>query len=92
MASRPRITALIVAAGSGSRTGGGIPKQFRLVRGQPMLRHSYAALANHPRINRVYVAIGSGQGDEAEGVLAGLPAASFVTGGNTRRQSVAKRP
>ena len=51
MASRPRIIALIVAAGSGSRAGGELPKQFRLVRGQPMLRHSYAALAGHPDID-----------------------------------------
>jgi 2-C-methyl-D-erythritol 4-phosphate cytidylyltransferase / 2-C-methyl-D-erythritol 2,4-cyclodiphosphate synthase len=89
MASRPRITALIVAAGSGSRTGSDIPKQFRLVRGQPMLRHSYAALATHPQIDGVYLAIGSGQDEDAAAAISGLPPANFVTGGDTRRQSVA---
>jgi 2-C-methyl-D-erythritol 4-phosphate cytidylyltransferase / 2-C-methyl-D-erythritol 2,4-cyclodiphosphate synthase len=89
MASRPRITALIVAAGSGSRSGGETPKQFRAVRGQPMLRHSYAALTNHPQIDRVFVAIGAGQEHDAYAAIAGLTPANFVTGGDTRRGSVA---
>ena len=29
--------ALIVAAGSGARAGGGVPKQYRLVAGKPVL-------------------------------------------------------
>ncbi len=90
MASRPRITALIVAAGSGSRTGGKVPKQFRLVRGRPMLRHSYDALVNHREVDQVFVAIGAGQENDAASALAGLAGASFVTGGETRRESVAK--
>jgi 2-C-methyl-D-erythritol 4-phosphate cytidylyltransferase / 2-C-methyl-D-erythritol 2,4-cyclodiphosphate synthase len=88
MASRPRIVGLIVAAGSGSRTGGDVAKQFRTVRGQPMLRHSYAALTAHPDIDSVVVAIGGGQDSDAEAALAGLPPVILVTGGITRRQSV----
>jgi 2-C-methyl-D-erythritol 4-phosphate cytidylyltransferase / 2-C-methyl-D-erythritol 2,4-cyclodiphosphate synthase len=88
MASRPRIVALIVAAGSGSRTGGEVPKQFRLVSGQPMLRHSYAALVAHPDIENVVVAIGKDQDSDAQAAVAGLPPAVFVTGGITRRESV----
>jgi 2-C-methyl-D-erythritol 4-phosphate cytidylyltransferase / 2-C-methyl-D-erythritol 2,4-cyclodiphosphate synthase len=88
MASRPRIVGLIVAAGSGSRTGGDVAKQFRPVRGQPMLRHSYAALTAHPDIDSVVVAIGEGQDSDAEAALAGLPPVILVTGGITRRQSV----
>jgi 2-C-methyl-D-erythritol 4-phosphate cytidylyltransferase / 2-C-methyl-D-erythritol 2,4-cyclodiphosphate synthase len=88
MASRPRISALIVAAGSGSRAGGDVPKQFRLVRGQPMVRHSYAALAAHPDIANVLVVIGEGQEPQAQAALAGLPPAILVKGGSTRRESV----
>jgi 2-C-methyl-D-erythritol 4-phosphate cytidylyltransferase/2-C-methyl-D-erythritol 2,4-cyclodiphosphate synthase len=88
MASRPRISALIVAAGSGSRVGGDVPKQFRLVRGQPMVRHSYAALAAHPDIANVLVVIGEGQEPQAQAALAGLPPAILVKGGSTRRESV----
>lgn len=88
MASRPRIVALIVAAGSGSRTGGELPKQFRILRGQPMLRHSYSAFAEHPDIASIFVAIGEGQQAEAHTALAGLVPATLVTGGSTRRESV----
>ena len=88
MSSTERTVALIVAAGSGSRAGGELPKQFRLVRGQPMLRHSYAALSGHPSIDAVYVAIGDGQLAIATGCLPDLPAPRIVTGGATRRQSV----
>jgi 2-C-methyl-D-erythritol 4-phosphate cytidylyltransferase / 2-C-methyl-D-erythritol 2,4-cyclodiphosphate synthase len=88
MASRPRTVALIVAAGSGTRVGGEVPKQYRTVRGQPMLRHSYLTLAAHPEIDAVYVIIGDGQEDLATDALAGLPTATFVNGGATRRLSV----
>ena len=88
MASRPRIVGLIVAAGAGSRTGSDVPKQFRLVRGQPMLWHSYAALSAHPDIQSVFVAVGDGQHNDAQTALTGLTAPTLVTGGKTRRESV----
>ncbi len=88
MNSAPRTVALIVAAGQGSRVGGDLPKQYRNVRGQPMLRHSYKALAEHPGIDAVYVAIGEGQHALAQDVLEGLPSPSLVIGGVTRRESV----
>ncbi|GAA3745265.1 bifunctional 2-C-methyl-D-erythritol 4-phosphate cytidylyltransferase/2-C-methyl-D-erythritol 2,4-cyclodiphosphate synthase [Sphingorhabdus rigui] len=53
-----------------------------------MLRHSYEALSAHPSISKVYVAIGAGQEAEAFAALHGLPAAIFVQGGATRRESV----
>lgn len=88
MALRPHIVALIVAAGSGSRVGGDIPKQFRVVNGRPMLAHSYAILSKHHDIGTVFVAIGDGQEDLAKDALDGLPAPALVQGGLTRRESV----
>ncbi len=88
MASRPRIMALIVAAGSGSRAGNEVPKQFRFVRGVPMIRHSYLAFATHPDIAGVHVAIGAGQEAKATAALADLPTPHLVNGGATRRESV----
>lgn len=88
MTSRPITVALIVAAGSGSRAGGEQAKQFRLLRGKPMLWHSYAALANHGAVDQVYVAIGAGQENEAAAALEGLREPIFVEGGATRRESV----
>ena len=88
MASRPRIMALIVAAGSGTRAGNEVPKQFRFVRGVPMIRHSYSAFAAHPDIAGVYLAIGAGQEAKTTAALAGLPTPHLVNGGATRRESV----
>lgn len=88
MVSQPHVVALIVAAGSGSRTGGDMPKQFRPLRGKPMLRHSYEALSGHPDIKRVYVAVGSGQEEAARITLSGLTDAYILLGGATRRESV----
>lgn len=88
MALRPHIVALIVAAGSGSRVGGDIPKQFRVVNGRPMLAHSYAALSKHGDISTVFVAIGDGQESLAKDALEGLPTPVLVQGGATRRESV----
>lgn len=77
--------ALIVAAGTGSRSGSTSPKQYALLAGRPMLAWSHAALSAHPAVDRVVVAIGSGQ----EGLLeAAVPGASFVIGGARRQDSV----
>ena len=90
MASRPHIVALIVAAGSGSRAGGDIPKQFRLVDGRPMLAHSYESLAQHADIRSVFVAVGDGQESLAAEALDGLPLPVLLTGGATRKESVSR--
>ena len=82
------VTALIVAAGSGSRMGGNTPKQYRLIGGKPMLRHAVEALIRHPRIDAVRVVIGEGQEDDAKGALDGLDVGGHVVGGASRSDSV----
>lgn len=42
-----RIAAVLVAAGTGSRFGGDVPKQFLPLCGIPVVRHAAAALAGH---------------------------------------------
>lgn len=81
-----RTAAILVAAGSGSRAGGSVPKQFALLAGRPMIAHAYDALAGHPAIERVVVVVAEGQQDHA---CAALGDAAIVTGGMTRRDSVA---
>jgi 2-C-methyl-D-erythritol 4-phosphate cytidylyltransferase / 2-C-methyl-D-erythritol 2,4-cyclodiphosphate synthase len=88
MTETKRIVALIVAAGSGSRAGGDLPKQFRLVAGEPMLRHSYAVFNAHPLITETFVVIGEGQEEITKEVLAGMPPPALITGGASRRDSV----
>lgn len=78
--------ALIVAAGTGTRSGSALPKQFAALGGRAMLAWSHAALSRHRGIDRVLVAIGAGQ----EALLEqAVPGAEHVIGGTERRDSVA---
>ncbi len=45
--------AIIVAAGRGSRAGGGLPKQWRPLAGRPVLAHTLAAFHALPEIDRL---------------------------------------
>lgn len=81
-----RTVALIVAAGSGVRSGSDIPKQYRSIAGQPMIAYSHAALSAHPAIDRVIVVIGAGQ---EQALAQALGPVDHVSGGATRRDSVA---
>ncbi|MEN2987327.1 bifunctional 2-C-methyl-D-erythritol 4-phosphate cytidylyltransferase/2-C-methyl-D-erythritol 2,4-cyclodiphosphate synthase [Tistrella sp. BH-R2-4] len=58
-AVRPRVAALIVAAGRGRRFGTAVPKQYQALDGQAVLCHPMRAFLNHPRIDRVQVVIGA---------------------------------
>ena len=52
--------AVIVAAGRGTRVrGGGAPKQYLQLAGQPVLAHSLRVLAAHPQIDATLVVINS---------------------------------
>ncbi|MEQ1540155.1 MAG: bifunctional 2-C-methyl-D-erythritol 4-phosphate cytidylyltransferase/2-C-methyl-D-erythritol 2,4-cyclodiphosphate synthase [Sphingorhabdus sp.] len=88
MTSSGKIAAIIVAAGSGSRAGEGVPKQFRLLDGKPMLRHSLDAFAAHPAIDCVVVVVAEGQQGQASAVIGETRDTLVVTGGETRRESV----
>ena len=79
--------AVVVAAGRGLRAGGAMPKQFAPWRGKPLLRHSLEALAA-AGIAPIVVAIPEGGEALAQAAAAGLPNVRFVTGGQTRQDSV----
>jgi len=83
-----RIHAIIVAAGAGIRAGGGMPKQYRSVAGQPLLRHAVTGLLNHPAITGVSVVINPDCRALYEDAVAGLPLPPPATGGATRQASV----
>lgn len=81
----PLTAAILVAAGSGTRAGGSVPKQYALLGGQPILAYAHRALARHPQIDAVVTVIGAGQEAPLEAALGSVP---FVMGGTTRRESV----
>ena len=86
--SRPTTLALIVAAGRGHRAGGGLPKQYRLLGGQPVLRRTVEAFLAHPAVDAVQVVIHSDDRPLYDAAIAGLPLAAPITGGTTRQESV----
>jgi 2-C-methyl-D-erythritol 4-phosphate cytidylyltransferase/2-C-methyl-D-erythritol 2,4-cyclodiphosphate synthase len=81
-------TALIVAAGKGERLGGGIPKQYRMLGGKPVLRWAVESLTRHPAVRATRVVIGEGQEELASASLAGLDVGEIIPGGVERADSV----
>lgn len=84
------LTALVPAAGVGVRAGSpdGLPKQYRDLGGEPMLRHAVRALLADSRIAQVRVAVAPGD-SWADAALAGLPRTVLRRcGGPTRAETV----
>ncbi|MEO7320395.1 MAG: 2-C-methyl-D-erythritol 4-phosphate cytidylyltransferase, partial [Nitrosospira sp.] len=55
--------ALIPAAGSGSRMGDELPKQYLSLAGKPMIYHTIRTLCSSPRLACVFVVLASGDGE-----------------------------
>src|SRR4051794_36909201 len=81
-------TALIVAAGKGERAGAGVPKQYRLLGGKPVLRWAVESLIGHPAVQSARVVIARGQEEQAQAALDGLDVGELITGGAERADSV----
>ncbi|PKQ02076.1 MAG: bifunctional 2-C-methyl-D-erythritol 4-phosphate cytidylyltransferase/2-C-methyl-D-erythritol 2,4-cyclodiphosphate synthase [Alphaproteobacteria bacterium HGW-Alphaproteobacteria-12] len=81
------VAALIVAAGRGSRAGPGAPKQYREMAGEPVLRHTLAAFADHPGIAHILTVIHSEDRDAYEHASAGLAKLHPPCAGGTTRQA-----
>ena len=51
---------MVPAAGTGTRMGDDLPKQYHLLAGRPMIRHALEALCASPQIQRVFVVLAEG--------------------------------
>lgn len=80
--------ALIVAAGSGTRVGGALPKQYRTLNGMPMLRHSVLAFLNHPEIDMVRVVYNENHQHLYYEAVRDLDLLPPIIGGKIRQESV----
>ncbi len=84
-----QFSACIVAAGAGSRAGGGLPKQFRAIAGKPMIGWAVEAFASHPDCAEIVIAVAAGMETAARAALGEMQRpVRFVTGGETRTASV----
>lgn len=87
------IWAVVPAAGRGARFGGDVPKQYLEVDGKPLIAYALAALAAHPALEGVVVAIGEddadwpGWNDTCQLAASGKPIRT-CTGGASRAASV----
>src|SRR5262245_17196057 len=53
----PKVFALVLAAGQGTRIGDAVPKQYIPIAGKPMMFHSIETLSAVRRIERVFVVL-----------------------------------
>ena len=92
--NREKCTAVVLAAGKGSRMGTKIQKQYLKICGKPVLYYSLAAFAASPIIDEIVLVTGEGKTDycrkniiEAYGIT---KVNKIVVGGKERYESVYK--
>ncbi|NRB00763.1 MAG: bifunctional 2-C-methyl-D-erythritol 4-phosphate cytidylyltransferase/2-C-methyl-D-erythritol 2,4-cyclodiphosphate synthase [Rhodobacteraceae bacterium] len=83
---RPKTAAIIVAAGRGTRVGGPIPKQWRMLCGQRVAQHTLNAFRSHAEIDIVLIVHHKDDVEEISGLLG--DAVLATPGGATRDASV----
>jgi 2-C-methyl-D-erythritol 4-phosphate cytidylyltransferase/2-C-methyl-D-erythritol 2,4-cyclodiphosphate synthase len=83
-----KVAAVVVAAGRGQRVGGDVPKQYRSIAGEPVIRPALAAFLDHPRIDAVQPVIHAQDAEAFRAATAGLKSLAPVYGGATRQASV----
>lgn len=89
--SLPECHAVLPTAGTGSRLGGSLPKQFQELAGKPMLAYALNAFAATPEIASIWVGVSPGFIDNP--ILGSLSSKSasiqfLATGGPTRQETV----
>ena len=85
----PGTYAILLAAGRGSRFGGAVPKQYRMLAGRPLLRHAAEALQRSGGIAGTLAAIRPEDRSLYDQAMDGLALLAPVAGGTERQDSVA---
>ncbi len=83
-----KCAALIVAAGRGQRFGGDGPKQYAPLRGEPLLRRTLRAFADHAGVGDIAVAIHPDDHALFAEAARDIPRVFAVPGGAARQDSV----
>ena len=86
-----RIGAIVVAAGSGSRMGGNVAKQYRKIGGEMVFLRSVHALNEHPLIDDLFVVVKESDVNYCRGCLDGAGSLDkvrmLIPGGEERKES-----
>ncbi len=80
--------ALLMAAGSGSRFGAPLPKQYSMLAGRPVIRHAAEALLREGGVDAILPVCAPDMMPTVLAALEGLPCLPPVAGGATRQASV----
>jgi 2-C-methyl-D-erythritol 4-phosphate cytidylyltransferase len=89
--SRPKVFAIIPAAGSGSRIGGEIKKQFLPLKGKPIIVHTLQQFEHCSEIDEVAMAIPESSMSDMEAIVARYrlhKVNKIMMGGKKRQDSV----
>jgi 2-C-methyl-D-erythritol 4-phosphate cytidylyltransferase len=82
--------AIILAGGSGTRMGIGIPKQFLMVAGKPIIVHTLETFQNHDAIDHIIIVSHSDHIEQTGRLVAEhriTKVDKIIAGGDTRQQS-----
>lgn len=82
-----RTVAVILAGGTGTRLGLGIPKQLLKIAGKPIIEHTLAVFESAPEIDEIIVLMAAGHVTEARRIVekAGFrKVTTVIEGGDTR--------
>lgn len=90
MTNNPRIAALVVAAGTGERFGGAVPKQYLPLLGRPVLGWSLSVFGAHPDISSVHAVIHPDHASLYARAASALQLPEPILGGASRQESVLK--
>lgn len=82
------IDALLMAAGTGTRFGAPVPKQYLPLLGRPVIRHAAEVLLREGLVRRILPVVAEGEQARVAALLEGMPVLPPVAGGATRAQSV----
>ncbi len=82
------VAAVVVAAGRGTRAGGDVPKQFRTIGGETMLRRALFMLVEHPEVGVIQPVIHPDDVDRFRAIGSNDDILPPVFGGSTRQASV----
>ena len=89
--SKKKCHALLPTAGTGSRLGGELPKQFQQLAGKPMLCYAIEAFLKTPQVESIWIGVSPGFIDNPilKAIANGAQGIQFLpTGGPTRQETV----
>src|ERR1700691_1667541 len=88
MAMPGMVAVVVVAGGRGTRAGSGVPKQYRIVHGAPVIRHALTLFVAHPGVDLVQPVIHRDDATSFAEASASLNVRPVAFGGATRQISV----